>query len=189
MNILLLDNYDSFTWNLYDYLVRSGAHVQVYRNDAITPDQVATMDPDGIVLSPGPGKPQDAGIMMALIEKMHHSHPILGICLGYQALGAFFGADVVHSPVPMHGKTSTIGHNGKGLFNGIPDPTEVMRYHSLNIDRIPPEIIITARTINTLEPMALEHCSLPLCGVQFHPESVLTKHGLAMVGNWLNSIH
>jgi anthranilate synthase/aminodeoxychorismate synthase-like glutamine amidotransferase len=127
--------------------------------------------------------------MMELIAEVHLTHPILGICLGYQALGAFFGAEVIHSPLPMHGKTSAITHHKKGLFKGIPDPTLVMRYHSLNIANIPDSISITAHTVDTLEPMALEHCSLPISGVQFHPESVLTADGLAMVANWLQSLH
>ena len=189
MKILLLDNYDSFTWNLYDYLTRCGANVHVYRNDAITPQAISDMSFNGIVLSPGPGRPQDAGIMMELIEKFHQTHPILGICLGYQALGAYFGAEVIHAPLPMHGKTSTISHDGKGLFEGVPNPTSVMRYHSLNIDRMPPGIRLTAQTTDTGEPMALAHEHLPLCGVQFHPESVLTPAGLTMIGNWLKSIH
>ena len=188
MSILLLDNYDSFTWNLADYVKQCGEEVHVVRNDAITLDEIAAAKYTGIVLSPGPGRPEDAGIMPALIETFHTRLPILGICLGYQALGAFFGADVVHSPKPVHGKTSVIQHNASGLFSGIPNPTEVMRYHSLNISRIPECIEITAQTTTTAEPMALRHKSLPLCGVQFHPESILTAHGLRMLHNWVDSL-
>ncbi len=185
--ILLIDNYDSFTWNLFDYLSQAGKNVQVVRNDAITIAQAASMQPEAIVLSPGPGTPPDAGITMDVIAHFHHRLPILGICLGYQALGMYFGAELVHSPVPVHGKTSTIRHNGSGLFKDIPNPTTVMRYHSLNIRTWPDCLECTAFTA-TDEPMALQHRSLPLAGVQYHPESILTPYGLPMLRNWVASL-
>lgn len=188
MQILLLDNYDSFTWNLADYLSQCGQSVTVQRNDVITVDAIASNLPDGIVLSPGPGRPETAGIMPELIARLHTKVPILGICLGYQAIGAFFGAAVGHSPKPVHGKTSIIEHNGKGLFRGVPNPTEVMRYHSLNIHQVPDCIKLTAYTQTGREPMALQHKTLPVCGVQFHPESILTTAGMQMLHNWVDSL-
>ncbi len=187
MKILLLDNYDSFTYNLYDYLSQCGATVIVKRNDAITISETANLGISGIVISPGPKRPEDAGITMDLIHHYHTTLPILGVCLGYQALGAYFGATVARSPIPFHGKTSIIEHNGVGLFANIPSPTEVMRYHSLNISDIPAAIHITASTQNTHEPMALQHVSLPLTGVQFHPESILTPCGKQLLANWLDT--
>jgi len=189
MNILLLDNYDSFTWNLYDYLMQCHVAVRVIRNDAISAQDAASGNWDGLVISPGPGRPEDAGITMELIDLMHTRLPILGVCLGYQAIGAYFGASVVNGPLPVHGKTSLIRHQRSGLFEGIPDPTRVMRYHSLNIKDVPESLIITAETQDTGEPMALKHTRLPLCGVQFHPESILTTQGLQMLRNWVSGLH
>ncbi len=183
--ILLLDNYDSFTWNLYDYLKQHHRTVKVVRNDAITIEGIRTLQPEGIVLSPGPGTPVDAGITMDVIDAFHTQVPILGICLGYQAIGCYFGAELVRSPLPVHGKTSVIDHNGQGLFRNLPTPFRVMRYHSLNITRWPDAIRCTATTTDG-QPMALVHRDLPLCGVQFHPESVLTEHGRQIIGNWLS---
>lgn len=189
MHILLLDNYDSFTYNLYDYLLQCGATVTVKRNDAISIQGIKNLAPEGIVISPGPKRPEDAGISMDLIHHFHATLPILGVCLGYQALGAYFGASVVRSPLPQHGKTSNIEHNGSGLFKNIASPTEVMRYHSLNIAEIPAILEITASTTITNEPMALQHKTLPLCGVQFHPESILTPCGKQLLANWLDMLH
>ena len=186
--ILLIDNYDSFTWNLFDYLSQVGKTVQVVRNDAITIPQIAALQPEAIVLSPGPGSPPDAGITMEVIAQFHRQLPLLGICLGYQALGMYFGAALVHSPVPVHSKTSTIRHQGTGLFQDIPNPTSVMRYHSLNIRSWPDCLECTAVT-ETDEPMALRHRTLPLTGVQYHPESILTPYGLAMLRNWVATLH
>lgn len=188
MRILLLDNYDSFTWNLYDYMHRIGAEVTVLRNDAMSVTEMLAVPYRGIVLSPGPGRPQEAGVMMELIHQVHTRLPVLGICLGYQALGAYFGAEVVHSPLPMHGKSSRITHTGTGLFAGIPQHTEVMRYHSLNISALPPVLQLTAQTADTAEPMAISHAHLPLSGLQFHPESIGTPEGATMVANWINSL-
>jgi anthranilate synthase/aminodeoxychorismate synthase-like glutamine amidotransferase len=185
--ILLLDNYDSFTWNLYDFLSQHHVQVEVYRNDAITTDEIESLKPEGIVISPGPKTPLEAGITMSTIDRFHKEIPILGICLGYQALGIYFGAQLIHSNVPVHGKTSAIHHNGDGLFANIPQQINVMRYHSLKINQWPECLIKTAETSDG-QPMALRHKTLSLTGVQFHPESVLTEFGLQMLGNWLDTI-
>lgn len=182
--IFLLDNYDSFTFNLYDYLAQSGNEIVVERNNRITVSQIADMHPEAIVISPGPGVPRQSGILMELIEHFHNKLPILGICLGYQAIGEFFGAGLIRSKVPVHGKTSDITFDiAEPLFQGIEQPTAVMRYHSLNIQNIPETLKIIAVT-ESGEPMALRHRYYPLCGFQFHPESILTKHGLKMLTNW-----
>lgn len=188
MRILLLDNYDSFTWNLADYLTVSGAEVLVYRNDAISPEGIRELGVDGIVLSPGPGRPTEAGILMDTIQAFHDCVPILGICLGYQAIGIWSGARLVHSPVPVHGKTSAVTHSRTGLFQAVPDPCAVMRYHSLNIGDIPETLEVTARTLQGEEPMALRHIRFALSGVQFHPESIGTPNGMQMLRNWLNAL-
>ena len=182
--ILLIDNYDSFTWNLYDYLSQLGKQVLVYRNDAISIPEIAEMKPEAIVLSPGPETPNEAGITLSVIKSFHEVIPMLGVCLGYQAIGMFFGAELIRSETPMHGKTSFINHNQAGLFSGLPNPLEVMRYHSLNIGSIPKDIEISAAT-DLFEPMALKHRSLPIYGVQFHPESIGTQQGLPLLKNWL----
>jgi anthranilate synthase/aminodeoxychorismate synthase-like glutamine amidotransferase len=185
--ILLLDNYDSFTWNLYDYLAQCGAEVKVHRNDAISVSDIKAMQPQGIVISPGPETPSTAGITMELIAACATTFPMLGVCLGYQAIGMHFGAELVASPVPMHGKTSRIVHNGSGLFEGIKSPMEVMRYHSLQLRNFPNELELLAETENG-EPMAIRHQNLPLFGVQFHPESILTTEGIHLLQNWWNSL-
>lgn len=189
MKVLLLDNYDSFTWNIYDYIRRLHVDVSVIKNDAISMAEIQNLSVSGIVLSPGPGRPEHAGALMEIIDHWHDKLPIFGVCLGYQALGAYFGATVVHSPVPMHGKTSLITHAGTGIFQDIPQNTPVMRYHSLNIDHLPPGFQCTAQTTETAEMMALAHENLPLTGVQFHPESVGTPGGAAMITNWIHSLH
>lgn len=189
MKVLLLDNYDSFTWNIYDYIHRLGVDVLVKKNDEISTAQIAQLSVDGIVLSPGPGRPEQAGVLMETIAVFHNRLPLFGVCLGYQAIGAWFGASVVHSSVPMHGKTSHIRHSGTGIFQGIPQLTPVMRYHSLNLDKMPEGFTCTAQTADSEEPMALAHKNLPLCGVQFHPESVGTPDGAAIITNWINSLH
>ncbi len=186
MRLLLLDNYDSFTYNLYDYLLQCGADCLVVRNDALALDEFESLDFQAIVLSPGPKRPTDAGVMPALIERWHQRVPILGVCLGHQAIGEFFGAALVRASLPMHGKTSVIRHSGHHfLFRHLPAEIEVMRYHSLvlqSLEGTPLEVI--AHTASG-EIMALAHRSLPLVGVQFHPESILTQHGLAMLHNWV----
>lgn len=188
MKVLLLDNFDSFTYNLFDYLKQCGVTVIVKRNNAISIQEVNNLSVSAIVISPGPKRPEDAGITMDLIHHFHNRMPILGVCLGYQALGAYFGAKVERSPLPFHGKTSLITHNSNGLFSGIASPTQVMRYHSLNIAELPKCLIITAFTRQGNEPMALSHQNLPLAGVQFHPESVLTPCGKQLLANWVDNL-
>lgn len=186
MNILLLDNYDSFTYNLYDYLLQTGVHCTVLRNDAFELIDLEDIDFQAIVLSPGPGRPADAGMMMQVIARYHTRMPILGICLGHQALGEFFGAKLVLASEPVHGKTSLIEHEATGLFTGIPVPLQVMRYHSLVLESLEgTPLLCTARTQNG-EIMALRHQTLPLTGVQFHPESILTEYGLEIMRNWID---
>jgi anthranilate synthase component 2 len=183
--MLLLDNYDSFTYNLYDYFQQLGVACTVVRNDALDPDALDPDSFDALIFSPGPGRPADAGCMPALIERFHASKPMLGICLGHQALGEFFGAALQKAQSPMHGKTSRVQHHGHPLFRGIPDHFTVMRYHSLAL-QLPTGgplegIAYTAEG----ELMALAHTTLPLYGVQYHPESILTEFGLPLLKNWL----
>ena len=187
--ILLLDNYDSFTYNLSDYLAQLGAEVVVKRNDEITVKQIEDLSPQALVISPGPKKPEDAGITLQAIHHLHARLPILGICLGYQALGQYFGAKLVHSALPFHGKTSVIEHFNDPIFKNISTETAVMRYHSLNIENIPPELKIIAKTVIGNEPMALKHMSLPLYGLQYHPESILTTAGFTMLRNWYSILN
>lgn len=182
--LLLLDNYDSFTYNLYDCLSRLGWPCEVHRNDQITVEELEERDYVGMVLSPGPKRPVDAGILMEVIDHFHDRLPLLGICLGMQALGEYFGARLVRAAMPMHGKLSLLEHTGQGLFEGLPQRTPVMRYHSLVLQELPTALEATAWTLDgTL--MALRHQSHSLCGVQFHPESILTKDGQMMLQNWL----
>ena len=187
MNILLLDNYDSFTYNLYDYLSRLGAHCTVYYNDSIDIDFLKKGVWHGIVLSPGPKRPKDAGILMDCIAYFHDKLPILGVCLGHQALGEFFGAKLLHAPIAMHGKINAIHHSANNLFENIAQPMPVMRYHSLILKDLPTCLQATAYTEEGLI-MALEHKDLPLYGVQFHPESIGTPQGLNLLDNWLNLV-
>lgn len=184
MKLLLLDNYDSFTYNLYDYLCQLGTNCTVIRNDQTTIAQIKAQNFDAIVLSPGPKRPNDAGILMELIENFYIEKPILGICLGMQAIGEFFGAKLVHATVPMHGKTSWIQHGEAEIFKNIPNPTQVMRYHSLLLKDLPTCLKPTAWT-DEKELMALQHETLPIWGMQFHPESILTTNGLEMLDNWV----
>ncbi len=186
--IFLLDNYDSFTYNLYDYLSQLGAGVIVKRNDEISIQQIKDMSPAAIVISPGPKKPADAGITLEIIHHFKNESPILGICLGYQAIGEYFGAKLIKSPVPVHGKPSVITHSGDSIFNGVPEEFSVMRYHSLNIENIPPLLEIIAATKTTSEPMAVKHLTLPVYGLQFHPESILTPQGMLILRNWYLNI-
>jgi anthranilate synthase/aminodeoxychorismate synthase-like glutamine amidotransferase len=187
--VLVLDNYDSFTYNLVQYLGELGADVTVVRNDAATLDEIAATRPDHIVISPGPGRPEDAGVTMALIERMGRATPILGVCLGHQAIGAVFGGRVVRAPVPMHGKTSTIEHNGRGVFSGLTGPFQASRYHSLIVaeEDLPAELEVTARTREDKLIMGLRHRQRPIHGVQFHPESILTDEGRKILRNFLDN--
>ncbi|HEX4557084.1 MAG TPA: aminodeoxychorismate/anthranilate synthase component II [Xanthobacteraceae bacterium] len=184
--IVLIDNYDSFTFNLVHYLGGLGAQTTVWRNDKITADAVLAADPDAIVLSPGPCTPNEAGICLDLIKKASGTVPILGVCLGHQAIGQAFGGDVVRAPVPVHGKLSEISHGGRGVFRGINGPFRATRYHSLVVDRatLPHELEVTAETADRLV-MGLAHASLPIHGVQFHPESIASEHGHLMLKNFL----
>ena len=189
--LLMLDNYDSFTFNLVQYLQELGAEVRVERNDALTVDEIAALAPARIVISPGPCTPNEAGVSMAVIERLGATTPILGVCLGHQALGQVYGGDVVRAGRIMHGKTSPIRHQGKGVFAGLPDRFEATRYHSLVVDKatLPECLEITAWTENDdgsmEEIMGLRHRSHPVEGVQFHPESILTQHGHALLKNFL----
>lgn len=186
--IFLLDNYDSFTYNLYQALSGLGATVEVARNDEVTVDQLAGRidEIDGFVLSPGPCTPADAGISIELVQRLAGKRPILGVCLGHQAVGAAFGARIVHAPYLMHGKTSEIRHDGQGLFAGLPNPFTATRYHSLIVDpaTLPAALAVSARSEEGVI-MGLRHTSLPVYGVQFHPESILTPQGQALLANFL----
>ena len=184
--LLVIDNYDSFTYNLVQYLGELGGVLDVRRNDAITLDEVAALRPDGVVISPGPRTPREAGISVPLIQRFAGSIPILGVCLGHQAIGAAFGGAIVRAGRIMHGKTSLIHHDGRGLFSGTPDPFEATRYHSLVIDpaALPPMLERTAWT-DAGEIMGVRHRTLFVEGVQFHPESILTVEGKRLLGNFL----
>lgn len=189
--LFVLDNYDSFTYNLVQYAGELGAEPVVYRNDAITPDQVLALQPDAIILSPGPCTPAEAGISIPLIQAAAGRIPILGVCLGHQAIGVAFGGRVIRAERLMHGKTTWVTHAGHPLFHGIPSPVEAMRYHSLVVapGELPPALEVTAWSSDRPEGqeiMALSHRRLPIHGVQFHPESVATSHGRRLLGNFLN---
>lgn len=184
--ILLIDNYDSFTFNLYQYFGELGEDVSVYRNDALRPEDVGALRPEVIVLSPGPGAPEGAGITLEVIRRYAGVIPILGICLGHQAIGQAFGARVVRN-VPVHGKTSAVFHDGRSIFSGLPSPFSACRYHSLVVDpsSLPPCLEISARTPSG-EIMGLRHRDYPMEGVQFHPEAILTEHGHRLLQNFLD---
>jgi len=184
--ILVLDNYDSFTYNLVQYLGELGAAMRVARNDKISVAEVERMAPEAIVISPGPGNPDGAGVSLALIRRLHASTPILGVCLGHQAIGQAFGGTVSRARKQMHGKTSHIHHDGRGVFAGLPQDFEATRYHSLVVldDGLPSELEVSARAEDG-EIMGLRHRRLPVEGVQFHPESILTAEGKALLRNFL----
>ena len=185
--ILMIDNYDSFTYNLVQYLGVLGSIVVVRRNDKITLAEVEDMKPERIVISPGPGIPQSAGITMPIIERFHRKMPILGVCLGHQAIGAAFGGQVVHAGRLMHGKTSEISHDGKTIFDNLPNPFTATRYHSLAVEResLPDCLEISAEAEDG-EIMGLRHREYPVEGIQFHPESILTSEGMNILRNFLN---
>jgi anthranilate synthase component 2 len=186
MKLLMIDNYDSFTYNIVQYLGELGAQVQVARNDEITLEGIAALAPERLVISPGPCSPAEAGISLAAIRHFAGKLPILGVCLGHQAIGAAFGARVIRAQTQMHGKTSVITTDQKGVFAGLPRQFTVNRYHSLVIERqsLPPELIVSA-TSEDGEIQGVRHASLPVEGVQFHPESILTEHGHALLKNFL----
>jgi anthranilate synthase/aminodeoxychorismate synthase-like glutamine amidotransferase len=185
--ILLLDNYDSFTYNLAQYLGELGCTLEVHRNDKIRVDQIVRRKPECVVISPGPCTPQEAGISVELVEKLAGKVPIFGVCLGHQAIGAAFGAKIIRAPKLFHGKTSEIEHDGKGIFKNLPNPLTATRYHSLIVERksLPRSLEVTAETRDGII-MGLRHKKYPIDGVQFHPESVLTESGKQMLQNFLD---
>lgn len=184
--IVLIDNYDSFTWNLYHYLGDLGAETVVHRNDKISVGQVISSRPEAIVISPGPGVPRDAGIIIDLVKEASGRIPVFGVCLGLQAIGEAFGGDVIRAPTQMHGKLSKVQHKNAGVFKGLPQNFNATRYHSLVIDRatLPPDLEVTAQTDGLV--MGLQHKTKNLHGVQFHPESIASEHGHAILKNFLD---
>jgi anthranilate synthase component II len=185
--VTLVDNYDSFTWNLVHALGALGAEVDVHRNDAITVDEIEASKPDAIVVSPGPGTPDESGISLEVVRRLGGKIPVFGVCLGNQTIGQVYGGKVVRGPEPVHGKLSKVMHEGQTVFRGINGPFEATRYHSLVVDRgsLPGELAVTAETSDGLI-MALSHKSLPVHGVQFHPESIASKHGQTILKNFLD---
>lgn len=185
--ILLIDNYDSFTYNLYQYIGTFEPDIKVVRNDKVTAQQIQEMNPDRIVLSPGPKSPKEAGICMDVVKKFYKEKPILGICLGHQCIGAAFGAEISYAKEILHGKQSFIQHNQNGIFTGINTPLKVARYHSLSIlpDTLPECLTVTAQTEDG-QIMAVRHRKYPVTGLQFHPESIYTEHGKRLIENFVN---
>ena len=187
--ILVIDNYDSFTYNLVQYLGELGAAVEVRRNDAVSVEDIRGIAPTGVLISPGPGRPEEAGVSLDLIAELGATTPIFGVCLGHQSIAQHFGASVVRAERLMHGRTSEIHHEGRGVFESLPSPLTATRYHSLIVERdtIPDEIEVTAWT-DRGEVMGIRHTTLPIEGVQFHPESFLTEHGHELIRNWLSTL-
>jgi anthranilate synthase/aminodeoxychorismate synthase-like glutamine amidotransferase len=188
--LLLIDNYDSFTYNLYQYLAELGVEISVRRNDQASIAEIAAMQPERIVISPGPCTPNEAGLSCEIIRQFGPTTPILGVCLGHQAIGQVYGGRVIRAPKPMHGKTSQIYHHGQGVLSGVPSPFAANRYHSLIVERatLPDELEITAETANGLI-MGLRHRAYPVQGVQFHPESIMTPDGKQLLHNFLAQKH
>ena len=189
LSVFLIDNYDSFTYNLFQYLSELGARVTVRRNDRFEPEEIADMGSDAIVISPGPGRPADAGHSIPVIERYGGQLPILGVCLGHQAIGESFGGRIIRAPSLFHGKVSEIQHNGEGLYQGLPNPLTATRYHSLVIDpeTVPECLEVTASTVDGVI-MGVRHRELPIYGVQFHPESALTPEGKPLLQNFLDHV-
>ena len=187
--ILLIDNFDSFTFNLFQLMSRLGATVEVIRNDAVTVDQIKEMAPTGIMISPGPGTPSTAGMSNTIVKAFASTTPVLGVCLGHQCIGEVFGGDVISAPELMHGKSSLVYHRGEGVFAGVESPMPAIRYHSLTLDpaTFPDCLEVTARTDNGVI-MGLRHTSLDVEGVQFHPESFMTPQGPELISNWLRRV-
>ncbi|TMN22488.1 anthranilate synthase component II [Lentibacillus cibarius] len=188
--ILLIDNYDSFTYNIFQYIAGEGMEVTVRRNDQLTVEDIAALNPEAIILSPGPGTPEKAGICTEIVKEFYSNIPILGICLGHQIIAHALGASVTEAKTIKHGKTSSITHNGNGLFSYLPQPLEVMRYHSLAIDRmtLPGELKVVSSSLDDNEIMAMKHRQYPVYGIQFHPESIGTASGRNMINNFLTEI-
>ena len=186
--VLVIDNYDSFTYNLVQYLGELGAEVRVRRNDQVSLEEVAEMTPEHLVISPGPGRPEDAGVSMDVIRRFGPTTPTLGVCLGHQAIGMVYGGVVTRAIAPMHGKTSTVVHDGKGIFDGVGSPFQAGRYHSLvvSVDGFPPQLQASAHTKEDRTIMGVRHVSYPVYGVQFHPASVLTDEGKRILRNFLD---
>lgn len=189
MKVIIIDNYDSFTFNLVHYVLHTGVSVEVFRNDKITIQQIQTMAPDAIIISPGPGRPEDAGISLELVSKLSGKIPILGVCLGHQTIAQSFGGTIIHAKTIMHGKTSMITANGEYIFSGINKPFSVMRYHSLAVQEsdLPDCLMVTARTSDG-EIMGLRHKTHPTQGVQFHPESFMTTVGKRLIRNFIKGV-
>jgi anthranilate synthase/aminodeoxychorismate synthase-like glutamine amidotransferase len=185
--VLVIDNYDSFTYNLVQYLGELGATIVVRRNDEASVEQLRTLGHDRVVISPGPGRPEQAGVSLDVIKEFGPRMPLLGVCLGHQAIGLAFGGEVIRAPQPIHGKTSTVEHNGQGVFSGLSPSFQAGRYHSLVVNEptLPPELEVLARTKDDGLVMGLRHRTLPVHGVQFHPESVLTNEGRRILRNFL----
>ncbi|HSH01844.1 MAG TPA: aminodeoxychorismate/anthranilate synthase component II [Anaerolineae bacterium] len=183
--IVMIDNYDSFTYNLVQYFGELGAEIQVFRNDQVTVAEIEAIGPDHIVISPGPGDPTDGGISNEVLKHFGPSVPVLGVCLGHQCLGHVYGGNVLRAERLMHGKTSSVYHEGKGLFNGVPSPFKATRYHSLIVEEPLPESLEVTAFTRDGEVMGLRHKEYPSVGVQFHPESILTEHGKRILGNFL----
>ena len=193
-HILIIDNYDSFTYNLVQYFGEQGCELTIWRNDAFTLDDVEQLNPDAIVVSPGPCTPNEAGLSVDVIRTFAPRYPLLGVCLGHQSIGEAFGATVKRAPVPVHGKTSQVQHDGQTIFAGLGGDATVTRYHSLIVEDLPPELIATAWTTDQTPEgerpilMALRHRDYPVFGVQFHPESIATQDGKMMIRNFLNEV-
>ncbi|MDX1450381.1 MAG: aminodeoxychorismate/anthranilate synthase component II [Acidimicrobiia bacterium] len=186
MRVLVVDNYDSFTFNLVQYLGELGAEPIVIRSDMIPPDEAAALEVDRLVISPGPGRPEDAGFSVELIRKLGSAVPTLGVCLGHQAVVAAFGGEIIRAPEPRHGKTSAIVHDGKGIFDGLSNPFTATRYHSLAVSELPSELDVSARSEDGVV-QGVRHRELPIDGVQFHPESVMTAEGKQLLANFLKA--
>jgi anthranilate synthase/aminodeoxychorismate synthase-like glutamine amidotransferase len=187
--VVVVDNYDSFTYNLVQYLMSSGVECDVRLNDRTSSDEIGEAEPDGILLSPGPGNPDDAGVTLDVIRQQAGKIPIFGVCLGHQSIGQAFGGTVLRAPSLMHGKTSLIEHDGRTIYRGVPSPFEATRYHSLIVEEssLPECLEVTARA-PAGEIMGLRHRTYPVEGVQFHPESILTAHGMRLIENWIASL-
>lgn len=184
--LLMIDNYDSFTYNLVQYFGELGAEIRVYRNDEVTLDEIRALAPTYIVISPGPGSPDDGGVSNEVLREFGPTTPILGVCLGHQCIGQVYGGKVSRAPRLMHGKTSSVYHNGKGLFDGVPSPFKATRYHSLIVEEPLPDVLQVTAFTRDGEVMGVRHKQYPTVGVQFHPESILTEHGKRILQNFLD---